>query len=236
MGRVILFLAILIYLLAVSDFSYAQISDNSVPLSFNIDVKSSEILPFSLLDSVKAETRIIEDKESGIPNRFGIVQKVDIDIRSEGLEIVSGNTRIWRYEIKSPDAVSLSVYFNEYDIPEGAKVFIYSADKQTIRGGYTNRNNNIDNQLRLAEFRGNSLIIEYNEPSDAEFPGNLKVGYVSGSYVELQSTANSWIPVNCSEGDDWQTEKRSVCLISFVEYPNAYYCTGFLVNNVREEI
>ena len=224
-----------LFLFVFSGTVTAQISDRSVPESFNLNTKSSEVIPVSVLDSVKIKERISEDKSLGIPNRFGVIQEINVDIREQGAESQMGDVNIWRYEITCPDAVSMGVFFENYYLPDGARVYVYSPDGEQIMGGFTSVNNKVNNQLKLAGFPGNELIIEYDEPVDAEFPGELVIGSVSTAYADLKSVANDWVPINCTEGEDWQDEKRSVCLITFDEGLYTYYCSGALVNNVRED-
>jgi len=213
----------------------AQISDNSYPESFLTETKSVGLIPYYELDSVKVTDCLREDKQLGIPNRYGIAEKVQVDIRTEGLETSTEDFNIWRYEIQSPDAFSLGIFFESYNLPEGARVYVYSVDKKQLRGAFTDANNKTTNQLALAAFQGNKLIVEYDEPKEAEFPGELVIGSITKAYLDLKSVSNNWIPVNCPEGEDWQNEKRAVCLILFTELPYSYYCSGSLVNNVRED-
>ncbi len=228
-------LIVVLFWIGQSSVLWAQISDGSLPESFLSGTKSSELVPSFLLDSVKVDKQISDDKNNGIPNRLGVVQTVSIDIKEVGVHTTSGNMNIWRYEIQSPDALSLGVNFETYDLPEGAGVFIYSIDKQKVSGAFTKNNNSETNQLELAQFPGNSLIIEYNEPVQAEFEGQLVIGAVSSAYLDLKSVSNSWVQINCGEGQDWQTEKHAVCLMTFNDGIYMYYCTGSLVNNVRED-
>ncbi len=212
----------------------AQIADGSMPASFTTAAKSADIIPVFSLDSVRVNERLTADTDSGIPNRFGIAQKVSIDIIEEGTKSNNNGKNIWRYKLKCPDAKSLGVFFGTYNLPDGAAVYVYSTDGKLLRGGYTN-NNSLGTQLMLADFPGNNLVIEYNEPDDALFRGELVIGFVSKAYKELSSAANEWVQVNCEEGEGWQAEKRAVCLISFTEFTSSYYCTGALINNERHD-
>jgi len=217
---------------------YAQISDHSMPVSFGFSARSTKIIPATVLDSVRVTERIEQDKQLGIPNRFGIVQTTEVDIREEGVKTEMNGTSVWQYEISCPDAVSLGLFFKTYDLPEGAAVYIYKPDKTQLRGGFTSANNNNGNQLAIGEFRGNSLIIEYDEPDAAAFKGQLVVGTVSTAYAGFQAEASSTsgrIQINCPAGDDWQTEKHAVCLMTFNDSQYSYYCSGALINNVRED-
>lgn len=227
---------ILVLLLFVSSgtTTYGQVSDGSTPASFL--TKSAAIVPRFSLDSVHVAEQIAYDRKMGIPNRYGVVQQLDIDLRAEGIKTISGNTLIWRYEIDCPDALSLGVTFRTYYLPEGAKVFIYTSDRSEILGGFTSLNNKENRQLSLAELTGNRLIIEYNEPKDSPFNGELVIGSVSKAYLDFSSIAASIVRINCPEGADWQTEKHAVCLMSFHDNNYSYYCSGALVNNVRGDL
>lgn len=224
--------SLLLLILFFSRFNlYGQISDGSTPGSFQ--VKGAKVVPQFQLDSVHVAEKIMADKNLGIPNRYGVVQELNIDIRSEGIKTIIGDMLIWQYEIDCPDALSLGITFKNYHLPKGAKVFIYNPDRTIIRGGFTSLNNKADNQLTLGEFRGNRLIIEYDEPFDAEFNGVLVIGEISKAYVNFSSVALANVQINCSAGADWQNEKRAVCLMTFHDYAYSYYCSGALINNVR---
>jgi PKD repeat protein len=213
---------------------YGQIADGSIPASFSL--KSAAIVPRYQLDSVHIARQTAADKMLGIPNRYGVVEQLEIDIRAEGLKTIVGDLLIWRYEIDCPDALSLGVTFKSYRLPEGAKVFIYNPDRTLVFGGFTSFNNKADDRLSLAEFSGNRLIIEYDEPKQTPFNGTLVVGSVSKAYLDFPAIASTIVRINCPEGDDWQTEKHAVCLMSFHDNNYSYYCSGALVNNTRGDL
>lgn len=211
----------------------AQLSDNSIPESFMSGTKNLEILPSFQLDSVFVQQRILEDEQQGISNRYGVVQEIGIDIKKTGIKSSTKDFNVWRYEINCPDAFSLGLFFEKYDLPEGAGVYLYNKDKTLVRGAFTSANNKDNGRLAIADFPGKAVILEYDEPVNAAFPGELIIGSVSKAYISLKSVANSWVGINCPEGEDWQDEKRAVCLISFDEGRYSYYCSGALINNVR---
>lgn len=227
-------LSLLVFVLT-SGKAKGQLSDGSTPASFDFSAKSAKIVPRFELDSVHVAEKVAADKRLGIPNRYGIVEQMDVDIRAEGIKTVIGNTVVWQYELSCPDALSLGVHFKTYHLPEGAKVFIYRPDKTRLRGGFSNTNGSEGNQLMLGEFPGNRLVIEYDEPLDATFNGELVIGSVSKAYVDFASVARSNIQINCPEGADWQETKHAVCLMTFEDNLYSYYCSGALVNNVSED-
>ncbi len=213
---------------------FSQVSDESIPASFNIKTKSYKIIPTTVLDSVRVKLRLQEDVMNGIFNRYGVIQDINVNIKEEGVQTTYDGVNIWQYELSCPDALSLGIFFETYCLPEGAKVFIYNQDRTKLVGGFTQRNNNVNDQLMIADFEGNSLIIEYNEPVNANFSGALVIGQINTAYTRLSSETGR-LYINCPEGDDWQVEKNAVCLMTFNDFIYSYYCTGSLVNNVRQD-
>jgi PKD repeat protein len=214
----------------------AQVMEKGTPRSFQIKEKSAQIIPVLALDSVKVQQLLNEDIKFSIDNRYGVVQQCDINIKEAGVKIeVAGNGNIWRYKIESKNAYSLGILFKDYHLPKGASVFVYDESKLRVKGAFTQRNNNASNQLSLAEFPGKSLIVEYFEPDSPEFSGELVLGAVSQAYVDLQSTVDTRIGINCTQGANWQGVKTAICLMTFSDTYYDYYCTGSLLNNVKED-
>jgi PKD repeat protein len=217
--------------------SFGQLRISKDPKSFQIDTKNARIIPSARLDSLHISARLAEDKALGIRNRIGIVSQLNVDVKSKGVKTeIAGEGTIWQYQVESPDARSLSIFFSRYHIPDGATVHIYSSDKTRVAGAFTSDNNPESGQMPVAAFKGNSLVVEYFEPENAAFGGELQIGTVSQAYRELSAVASSsQIDLTCREGEGWGTEKHSVCLMTFNDSRYEYYCTGSLVNNVRED-
>ncbi len=214
---------------------YGQVSEQGTPESFFDETKSSVVIPESILDSVYVTQYLEEDSKKGIPNRYGIVRSLSVDIMEEGVESQSGNYTVWRYRIKCPDAVSMGINFESFDVPEGASVYVYTSDKQKIKGAFTTSNNKENSFLSISEIQGNDIVVEYDLPTGLEYKGDLQIGSVTLAYKSLSESARSWIEINCPEASDWQKQKHAVCLMSFQDDWYIYSCTGALVNNVNED-
>jgi len=177
-----------------------------------------------------------EDKKLSIENRYGVVQQCAINIKESGIKTeIRGKGTIWQYKVESENAESLGLFFTRFHLPQKAKVFIYNSSKTLVRGAFTHRNNNQRNLLPVAEFPGNNLIIEYFEPLSSEFSGELVLGSVSQAYIHVQQLADNRIGINCENGNNWQVEKHAVCLMTFHDFQNSYFCTGTLINNVKAD-
>ncbi len=206
------------------------------PESFLLSTKKAHLIPVMKLDSVHIQRMLKEDKEFRIDNRYGVVQQCDIDIKKEGVKTeVPGKGTIWQYQIESKNAYSMGISFKNYNLPKGANVYIYDSGKKHSMGAFTNQNNNDRLQLPVAEFPGKNMVVEYFEPQSPEFSGELVLGSVSQAYLDLYSTSTDRIGINCPQGKDWQEEKTCVCRMTFNDSHYSYYCTGALINNVRED-
>jgi PKD repeat protein len=218
----------------------AQVSVEGVPESFSesseFTNKNAVVIPVMQLDAVNPSERQKENVKFGINNRYGVVSSCSVNLKEAGVKTdIAGKGTIWRYKIESQDAYSLGVFFKSYHLPEGGRLFFYNSAKTQVQGAFSEKNNNSKQQLPVAEFPGKDLIIEYFEPLSPEFSGEVIIGSISQAYIDLSSTATTRVGINCSQGTNWQTEKNAVCLITFNDTKYSYYCTGALMNNVKED-
>jgi PKD repeat protein len=215
---------------------YSQIAVPSIPESFSVKTKKAVIIPLNVLNAIDDGKLIAEDKYEGIPNRYGVVQQMVIDIKAEGIKTeIPGRGYVWLFEIRSPNAYSLGITFGKYRLPDGASIFIYNEAHTLLKGAFTSLNNNSRSQLTIADFHGQDAIIEYFEPYHPAFSGELAVSFVSQAYKDLNEVFSSRVGINCSEGDDLQDAKHAVCKMTFHDHVYSYICTGFLVNNVQRD-
>ena len=114
MVRILLF----IVLISISYVSYSQDKYESIPLSWELNLRSSvnpiELPPLDL-DNIIAEDSI-NDKDKSLPWRYGISRPLVLDFENDGVwtQLPNNRGRIWQVAIWSPDAVNLSVNFNEF--------------------------------------------------------------------------------------------------------------------------
>jgi len=226
---------------------HGQISHGGYP--YDWDQKESynpvrEVLPKPDLDSYKSEDKI-NDGLSGIPYRFGANIPVDLDIFNSGewTELENGDG-VWRLMLVSKNAKSLNFVFDAYDIPEGAKVFVYTPDKSKLLGSFTRENASKLGSLGVGLIISDRIVVEYHEPAAVRGLGYLHINNVTHGYrdvlVEVETEekgafGNSGacnINVNCPEGLPFDIQKRSVALIVV---NNNSLCSGALVNNVAQD-
>ncbi len=232
---IVIFLCVIIYTNANSQISYG-----GTPESFT-NVGDSEYIIHSISNNIQRKQLSEFHDNKHAPLVFAKALKVNISSNTDGTwsDTDSGN-RIWRVGIKSYGAYSLNLTFSKFDIPNGAKVFVYNVDKTVILGAFTNMNVAEKKVLPVMPIQGDEIIIEYNEPANAEYTGNIEIGTVGHDFIgvfgqkdgQFRQSGLCNVDVNCAEGAAVKNIKRSVCRLII---NNSELGTGVLLNNTRND-
>lgn len=232
---------IFLILIFLPQLGFGQVVQPGVPLSLgekDLDLPPSIELTESALEIGRQKTML----QPGLkPYLFAIPVDTIINILEEGSwDELSDGSRICRLGISSPGALSLNLTFNNYIIPEGVRVFIYTADKQVVRGAYTSINNKLSGKLATTPLPGDNIIVEINiPPGMLAYQPELTIGRISHDYKNPFGFKSGYgrsgdcnVDINCPAGDDWQIEKRSV--VKFIR-GGYWLCTGSLINNTAND-
>jgi len=175
--------------------------------------------------------------------KFAEIIDVDISPTREGkcFEDEKGN-KTWILKIKSPGAYSLGLLFDNYRLPIGAELNIYNTSHTHFKGALTYINNKWNNILAVTPIKGDEIIIDYYEPFEIQFNGELHIASVAHDYLNIfnylekeekgfgdSGTCN--VNINCDGSELWQLIKHSVSKIIY----NGYLCSGALINNTRND-
>lgn len=220
----------------------AQVSHGGRPLPLT-RLRSAETIPFEKMPGfdLAEELRLDSLNESDLRSGYKFAYKfmTHLNRGNAGTSFVlPDGTTVWRLGIHSPGALSINVLFSEYELPEGARLFLYNEDQTRVLGAFTHENNSEAGILPVAPVPGERLIIEYQEPRGAAFAGRLTVGEVNHAYRSLRgkepdegAASASGIPaLAClaDEGSGYDEWGRSVVLMII---DGTVGCTGTLVNN-----
>src|ERR1035437_7035938 len=196
-------------------------------------------MPAFDLAALKAEDAV-NDQSKG-PFRFGYNHYVNYNLTNSGIWTTLPNgDRVWQLGLKSTGAQSLNLAFDNFYLPDGAKLFIYTADKKFVIGAFTKQNNNISQKFATDLIPGDALIIEYDEPATTANQGRLNLFRVTHGYRGVKDYAerafggagSCQVNVNCPLGANWQNEKEGVvCLV----VGGSEFCSGSLVNDVPQD-
>ena len=222
---------------------FSQVSSGGVPKS--IQAGLSTTVPSVILPQVDKEMLLAEDKiemAKDVPYRFGTPFEVQYNLDNSGVwEDVAGG-RLWRLSIKSEDAYSINLLYDRYVLPEGAELFVYDQEMETVLGAFTSANNKIHETFSTSPTKGDVTILEYFEPGNAAFPGEIQINRIVHAYRDIffnesrgygdSGSCNN--NVNCPEFDDWQNEVRAAAMI--LSSGGSRLCSGSLINNVRQDM
>ena len=181
------------------------------------------------------------------PLNIGINHLVNMNPENTGeWKQLKDGTRLWRQEIKSENALALSLEFDQFKLKAGSRLFLYDPEKKIVLGGFTEKNNKTAGNLPTAFVPGDKIIIELQVDPGKDY-GILNLGSITHAIVDITGkggkkdqyfgdSGDCEIDINCPEGAEWQTIKRSVCRIVFKRTPYLTdLCTGTLINTTMQD-
>ena len=228
--------------------TYGQITHGGQPLPFSLTRSTSvdffeEMPAFDVAEQLRLDS--LEYGSLRASNRFAYKFMTDLTPANSGLNYtLADGTKVWRVGIYSPGARSLNLLFTEYELPEGASLFLYDAQQHQVRGAFNNQNNSERGILPVSPIAGERIIVEYQEPSHATFHARLRIGEVNHAYRDLlrlaEPASEPYYSVSCipslacsvAEGDPYAEIGKSVVELII---DGMYYCTGSLVNNTSQD-
>jgi len=222
-------LALALCYAAVAPAQYALPADElaDVPL---------EVMPAQ--DNVSLLAAEEQAERPGRAPEFAVAIPVKIRPGTSGAWNVEGATSVWRTRISSPGAHTLNLGFSEYNLPDGAELFLLTPTERF--GPMTSADNEDHNQLWTPMLDGDEIMVELRVPTTKVNEVQLYLTFVNHDFrgiAKLLSGACN-VDVVCSAAnglgivDQYRDIIRSVASIST---GGTRFCTGFLVNNVNND-
>ncbi len=158
-------------------------------------------------------------------------------------DVQDDGSRVWRLLISSPGAFSINLIFDRYRLPVGGKLFIYNTDGSDVLGSFTSKNNKSNGVLATAPVRGDQIIVEYQEPKNADVKAELLIGAVNHDYLgfyNLISLKTGFFgdagycnqDIACYDTDNDLDIRSSVVKLLV---GGSELCTGTMINNTSED-
>ncbi|MEM1327169.1 MAG: 3-coathanger stack domain-containing protein [Bacteroidota bacterium] len=220
--------------------AHAQISLGGIPKSFELDL-SDDNLPIVATQPINIDALLLEDSLdalSNLPYRFAQAFPVSYNINNIGTWTTLPNgDRLWKLQIHCPGAKSINLLYDQFNLPPGGLYYIYAADRSEVLGAFSHHNNKASGKFATGLVNSANIVLEYFEPAAVAGQGIISVGQISHGYRSFDQNSEGLddagpcqVNVNCSEGADWQIQKKAVAryLINGTQV-----CSGTLINNVR---
>lgn len=226
----------------------AQISHGGIPFPLSAGISARSVVPsssfFVEMPSFDKETAVrgaLESRTSFKSLKFAY--KFDVHLRPDnsGVVFTYAGMEVWRVGIRSRGAHSINLLFSKFQLPEGAKLFVYNSDQSEILGSYTHENNSDLNMLPVQPIEGEEVIVEYQVPLHAENKGEIEIGDVNHDFLgifrakeprdpENEGIWNCYLPDLVCYPENIEAGSGVVALI----INGTTYCTGALVNNTAQ--
>lgn len=196
-------------------------------------------LPEIDITALRKEDEI--DNKNGLPPRFGKDIDVNFNLENSGAWENTKGGRVWKLEIFSENAFSLNLIFGQFELSEGAELYLYNKDRSMVVGPITSEVNNQRKKFATDLIRGESMILELFEPDTSKGRSTLNVKKVIHGYIDILSGAffgygtseDCNNDINCQVGTPWQDESDAVAMILLAN--NTRHCTGALLNNTCQD-
>ena len=241
----------LIYLIPIIAFLSAfyshvngQVSYGGKPYPYDVKKTVTEVVKMPSFDYDQVLRQMESDNilDGKKPLPVGYNYEVDLNPLNSGkwTEMPDG-TKVWRIEIMSESAFGIGIFFNEFVLERGARIFLYEPSQNEIRGSFDQRSNKDSENFPVSFIPGEKIVVELQVSAEMEDYGRLNIGTVTHVYVDIFGGSDlkdgrfgrsAWcnVDINCPEGDAWQDVKRAVCRIIFSSGATSILCTGTLIN------
>lgn len=214
----------------------------TIARKFFSSLSSVVLAPLNITEAEKLDK--VDSKTGELPKfSRSIYTNITLDNSGSWSYLPDGG-RVWRLQISSAGALALIPFYNKFYLPNGATLHVYTPDKQEILGAFTHTDNPATGFYCTGLIHGEECVIEYYEPKEAIGKGQLSINEVGYAYRWVKPLKDEGergfgdadaceVNVNCSEGNLYQDQKRSVVRILVQSSTGQGWCSGALINNVR---
>jgi len=208
-------------------------------LTLNVEpLGSVEQIVLPSVDKAQIDAEDADRERTGLAPRFAVPFAMSKTTRTAGTwEALENGDRIWRLRVLSQGASTLNFGFGRYLMPAGGKLFVYSPDGTSVRGPFTDQDNDVHGEFWTPVVLGGEAVIELVIPDEMLPYLKLELTAVNHGYKDFwvsgaDKSGSCNVDVICPEGDLWRDEIRSVAVIST---GGSTFCSGFMVNNAEND-
>ncbi|HET9766787.1 MAG TPA: trypsin-like peptidase domain-containing protein [Thermoanaerobaculia bacterium] len=204
------------------------------------DVGQVDTVLGSPLDLVKIAAEDDEDARNGLPPRYAIAEKVEIDTADRGTwETLPDGRMLWRLRILGREGTtSLNLGFSRFAMTPGGQLLVYSTDGQQVLRPFTAADNEAHGELWTPVVITADLMVEVTVPAAEQGALQLELGSLNQGYRGFGTTptiksGSCNMDVECLDGGDpWRAQVRSVAVYS---RGGGTLCTGSLINDTAND-
>ena len=229
------FLGYAFFLLLTTASSHAQLSSGGFPqpellegtcLRADLDERV-DMPPFSM-DSLMGDTTL--SHIGGF--RFAYGFKTHLTPQNSGrTTFLRNGSKVWRLHIRSKEALSISLIFDQFKLSDGDQLFLYSPDRSHILGAFTSKNNHPSGVFATSIIEDDEVVVELT--SLPHSTSEISIGEVNHAFRSIQALPGMGYASECNvdvscDPDVPDSSRRSVALMVI---DGKTLCSGSLINN-----
>ncbi|WP_319480516.1 T9SS type A sorting domain-containing protein [uncultured Draconibacterium sp.] len=241
-----LYIPVLIVLIFVCNSVSAQLSEGGFPLQV-VTLKSSDrafvkmpVLKQSVVEKAMTANKISDTQLKALT--FAHAFNVDFSPSNSGVWYsTNAGFNVWRITISSGNAYSLNLIFDDFELNNKGRLFIYNEDNNQYLGAFTSRNNKPSHKFAVAPVAGDKITVQYEVPEEIGTPNDFRITRVNHDFMGIlksdrrpingEPAGECNVDVNCEIGDRWNEVKNAVVRLIV---DGREVCTGTLLNNTAE--
>lgn len=168
---------------------------------------------------------------------FGISLPLDTGLQLSGFTELGKGVHVKQLIFESQGALSLNFFFSGISAPEGTRFWLFN--EYGVLGPYSPSEAALDGSFVTLPLGGQRCTLEVQSPlTGAWFHARLQSAIygIRADFLPAKgfgSSGNCNVNINCPQGANWQTEKRSAVML--LSSGGTRFCSGALVNNTAED-
>jgi hypothetical protein len=237
------------YLLLSVALTFCTLANSQVKTNFNSeekltqkgkfkkDYKTAIDLELPQKDIKQLLAKEMREKKEGQTKILRIAELVpiDVDMAKQIKWTYDEEFAYGKYTIKAKGALSVSINFDNFYLPEGTEMYAYNQDGKMITGPVTEAENQASKLWGSWVYKGDHLTIEVKTPIKSKEQLILHASSIAYGYKEMYKVAGFGasgpceINVLCPLGNGWAGDRNSVALILIANGTRS--CSGSMVMN-----
>jgi len=211
------------------------------PLSQNHSIAGSTTLQLPAVRLTAKSANITPSLGQAAPLQFAEPFSYQVDmLKVTGWQVVRDRQQdmaVLRYQINSPNAVSLNLGFSRFAMPKGGQLFVYADNHSQMLGPFTHKDNESHGQLWTPVINGKQITIEVNIPLALKAQLQLELTHINQGFLDINNVSKALpglksgscnVDVVCPVGNAWQNQSRSVARYT---RNGVFLCSGAAINN-----
>lgn len=226
----------------VSGIFAQDVKDEGTPISeaFGLEKASVPVVMLPVYD-VEAEYRKTVEAEQNKVGLWMFGKKFDYNLNfnnSGSWTTLPNGDRIWRLTFYSENAKSLNFVFENYQLAEGAKLYLHSSNG-LYQGDYTSFDNSEDKIVSTWVIKNSVVTVEFYEPYSKIGKSTFTITGVNSGFRGFNENALRGINDSgacnydalCTQADGKDTQRRGTAALIITTSQGSGLCSGTLVNN-----